>query len=115
MKFKDFFENKKYLKVTYDCRFDSDSLFQQFQVKLTNVIDLSIWYQGINLSKGIELPEPTQSWVPHIPSLNKILLNLVPKEKVLNLQRLIARFGDYTIWIKRPIPLILFQHACNEI
>jgi exonuclease 3'-5' domain-containing protein 1 len=35
-------ESPDVIKVTFDCRADSDALFHQFQVRLTGVLDLQV-------------------------------------------------------------------------
>ena len=40
---KDILESQNIYKYMYDCRFDSDSLYHEFNVKLTNVLDMQIF------------------------------------------------------------------------
>ena len=39
---KDILESKRIVKMTYDCRSDSDSLWHEYQVKLSNVLDMQL-------------------------------------------------------------------------
>jgi hypothetical protein len=50
-------EDPHLLKVTFDCRRDSEALFHQFQVTLRGVLELQVLDQAVRIQKG-EAPPP---------------------------------------------------------
>jgi len=51
-------ESETILKVVHDCRQDSDALYWQFNVKLSNVFDTQVAYTAWREQKGIEVTIP---------------------------------------------------------
>ena len=49
---KDLLENSNIIKYMFDCRKDSSSLYHEYSVKLTNVIDLQLYEFIVRLSTG---------------------------------------------------------------
>jgi hypothetical protein len=48
-------ESRDVLKVTLDCRTDSDALAHQFEVRLANVLDLQVLEQRHRTAKRVQL------------------------------------------------------------
>lgn len=46
---KDLLESKIIKKITFDCRIDSNALYHQFGISLTNCLDLQVFQLGISL------------------------------------------------------------------
>jgi hypothetical protein len=67
--FSDMLSNRDILKITFDCRADSDALFHQFGIKLTGVLDLQVYEQAVRLMNGAPLPSRSGSYLPFVKGM----------------------------------------------
>lgn len=62
-------ESSKVLKVTYDCRTDSDALYHQFGVTLSNVLDVQVLCQAVSSQLGRVYHGPGQE--PYVQGMKE--------------------------------------------
>ena len=54
--FRSLLEDPNVVKVTFDCRSDSDALFHQFGVTIQGVLDIQILDQAVRINSGEDVP-----------------------------------------------------------
>eukprot|EP01125_Pyxidicula_operculata_P001238 TRINITY_DN1115_c1_g2_i8.p1 TRINITY_DN1115_c1_g2~~TRINITY_DN1115_c1_g2_i8.p1 ORF type:complete len:384 (+),score=85.18 TRINITY_DN1115_c1_g2_i8:1393-2544(+) len=107
-KLKDILENTKILKIFHDCRWDSDVLWNKFNVKLTNVFDTQIGYAVFRRQQEHETPLPA--------SLNTVLKHFAKGD--YNLQKEEARKemeGKPDYWKIRPMTPTMLQYSREDV
>ena len=65
-------ESSMVTKLTFDCRTDSDALWHQFGVSLTNVLDLQVLEQGVRIHRGAPAPRRNGTFLPYVSGLSKV-------------------------------------------
>uniref|UniRef100_A0A7M5UW67 3'-5' exonuclease domain-containing protein n=1 Tax=Clytia hemisphaerica TaxID=252671 RepID=A0A7M5UW67_9CNID len=59
---KEILESTEVVKLMFDCRRDSDTLWQEFGVRLTNVLDMQLFEYMVREVAGYQLPTPAKPW-----------------------------------------------------
>ena len=59
---KEILESRDIIKITFDCRRDSDSLWEEYKVKLTNVLDMQLFEYMVRPIARTNLREPFKPW-----------------------------------------------------
>ena len=109
--FQQLLESRNFLKLTFDVRFDADALFHQYNITISNVLDLQIWHQAIRLQRGVELSEPHDNKIPFVPRFRKTLLEFLPEKNLPpNMKG-----ADDDIWNSSVVPESVIQFALNEV
>lgn len=81
------------LKITFDCRADSDALYHQFGVRLGAVLDLQVYEQAVRLTNGSSLPERTgvsRAFLPFVKGMS----HMAQKYLSYNVMRNLGGFSD---------------------
>ena len=108
-------ESSTALRVTFDCRTDSDALWHQFGVRLTNVLDLQVYDQGVRLHYGEPPPRRNGSWVPYVTGMAKVGPRYVDRADFRALDVSPAPHKlDANAWAKRPLSDRAWAYAAND-
>ena len=59
---KEILESDSITKIMFDCRGDSDSLWEEYKVKLTNVLDMQLFEFMVRPYAGTKLSGPSKPW-----------------------------------------------------
>ncbi len=106
-------------KLMFDCRQDSDCLWHQYQVKLTNVLDLQLMevicrgdastHQRLNLrpNKGVIRD------VPRVLSFKKCLENFVKDEGLIKAKEEVQHLDG--VWLSRPLHPSFLRYAAADV
>jgi len=97
-------QSEEILKVTFDCRSDSDALFHQFGVELTNVLDLQVYDQAIRIFKGEPYPKRRGTFLPYVSGMTKVGGNHLTRQDFSELHSGTPPHKyDSQVWAKRPL------------
>ncbi|KAH9260398.1 hypothetical protein BASA81_001568 [Batrachochytrium salamandrivorans] len=82
-------EDANTTKVTFDSRLASDVLFHRLGITLNNVLDVQVYLQAAEYGQNptFELAEPTQSWFPFLPTLEKAKTRYLSQSELEHLKR----------------------------
>ena len=122
-------ENKDICKVMFDCRGDSDSLWEEYRVKLTNVLDMQLFEYMVRPYAGTPLPDGRKPWHwrnPCIRGLDKTVSTYVQQSHLLNgtgirdFESAKKNGGDTmrscrTVWRYRPLHEGLKRYAALDV
>ena len=67
-------ESKEIRKVMFDCRGDSDSLWEEYKVKLTNVLDMQLLEYMVRPIAGTSLRGASRPW--HVSRVSEVWIKL---------------------------------------
>ncbi|XP_057298108.1 uncharacterized protein LOC130629031 [Hydractinia symbiolongicarpus] len=82
---KDILESPNIVKYVFDCRKDSTSLWLEYQVKLTNVLDMQLLEYLCRRKAGTSFPSPRRPWhhrLPVVRGMNDTVSKYVCLEKL---------------------------------
>lgn len=109
---KSIFEDPRLSKVMHDCRFPSDMLHHQFNVKLVNIFDTQV--AEVFVYKLYH----NGSWPKWVTGLSCSLFDHLglPEDMVNNLKiRENLKKEDQEVWMQRPLPKNLLKIAIKEV
>ncbi|VDI08224.1 exonuclease 3'-5' domain-containing protein 1 [Mytilus galloprovincialis] len=109
---KSIFEDPRLSKVMHDCRFPSDMLHHQFDVKLVNIFDTQV--AEVFVYKLYH----NGSWPKWVTGLSCSLFDHLglPEDMVNNLKiRENLKKEDQEVWMQRPLPKNLLKIAIKEV
>jgi exonuclease 3'-5' domain-containing protein 1 len=104
-------QDNSIVKVMHDCRVDSDALFHQFNVRLSNVYDLQTvhtLHQRVNLAKHHRNRASLVDLVTEYAPQEKP--SLVYKAEIKPLYK-----QNPKLWEERPLPQSLINYACADV
>ena len=114
-------ESEHLLKVTFDCRADSDALWHQYGVRLTNVLDVQVYEQAVRLSDGDSFPKRKnhrRSMLPYVKGMSHISERYLPHDTMQHLGGT-ADNGphktDRLVWKNRPLSDNNIAYAANDV
>ncbi|KAK3577118.1 hypothetical protein CHS0354_037153 [Potamilus streckersoni] len=108
---KDILENGNILKVLHNCRFPSDLLFHQYDIKLVNIFDTQATDVFVYRTRK-------SSWPRHVQGLPACLmhhLNLQCQDVHFMTVRENSRKDDEEVWSRRPAPQQLLEAAAKNV
>ena len=112
-------EDPDITKVTFDCRRDSDTLYHQFGVTLTGVIELQILDQAVRIQGGELPPEKsdyfTTSRVPYLSSMGKVMTRYALSSEMINIKTSSPHKSHAKIWMERPLLQAAINYAANDV
>lgn len=114
---KDMIENPMIKKITFDCRADSDALWHQFRVKLTNVLDLQVYDQAVRIHEGESAPARRGTFLPYIPPMRSVAPKHVASRTMRELRggREPPHKSDEGVWGIRPLPVVAWIYAAADV
>ena len=80
-------ESKEISKIMFDCRSDSDSLWEEYKVKLANVLDMQLFEYMVRPIAGTNLRGASRPWhyrKPCIRGLDKTVSTYVQHSQLVN-------------------------------
>ena len=105
-------------KITFDCRADSDALWHQFRVRLTNVLDVQVFEQAVRIANGEALPKRTSRYgrpfLPFVKGMAYMSEKYLPRDKMRHLGGTMdngeyffmpPRAGPFPCRVRSPIPV----------
>ena len=122
-------ESKEIYKVMFDCRGDSDSLWDEYKVKLTNVLDMQLFEYMVRPIAGTHLRGPSKPWhfrKPCIRGLDTTVSTYVKWSDLLNgtgirdFESAKKNGGELmrscrTVWRYRPLHEGLSRYAALDV
>ena len=122
-------ESKEIRKVMFDCRCDSDSLWEEYKVKLTNVLDMQLFEYMVRPIAGTSLRGANRPWhvrKPCIRGLDKSVSTYVRRSDLLNdigirdFESMKKSGGElmrscHTVWRYRPLHQGLERYAALDV
>ena len=125
---KDILESPNIYKYMYDCRWDSDSLYHEFNVKLTNVLDMQLFEFIVRPTAGKQIRGPTKPEhykAPRVRGLSGVVENYVQPIQInkIGLKDLSqfkkagsdVMFLEPTVWRYRPLSKGLERYAALDV
>ena len=125
---KDILESPNIYKYMYDCRWDSDSLYHEFNVKLTNVLDMQLFEFIVRPTAGKQLrvsTKPEHYKAPRVRGLSGVVENYVQPIQInkIGLKDLSqfkkagsdVMFLEPTVWRYRPLSKGLERYAALDV
>lgn len=125
---KEILESTEITKVMYDCRGDSDSLWEEYKVKLTNVLDMQLFEYMVRPIAGTNLRGPSKPWhyrKPMVRGLDNTVKTYVPydllqRTGIRNFESIKRCGGEImklcrTVWRYRPICDALKRYAALDV
>ena len=125
---KDILESPNIHKYMYDCRWDSDSLYHEFNVKLTNVLDMQLFEFIVRPVTGKQIRGPTKPEhykAPLVRGLSGVIENYVKPSQIkeIGLKDLnqFKKAGsdvmllEPTVWRYRPLSKGLERYAALDV
>lgn len=109
-------ESASLQKVMFDCRSDSDALWHQFRIKLTNVLDLQVYDQAVRIHRGGHPPARRGSHLPFVPPMRRVGAAFVERSdyELLREGADAPHKEDERVWGKRPLPEVAWQYAAAD-
>lgn len=108
-------EARDVVKVTFDCRSDSDALWHQFDVRLENVLDLQVYDQGVRAHRGERPAQRDGSRVPFVSGMAKVAPRYVAPSVLRELDAPAPHKTDPRAWMRRPLPDSACAYAANDV
>ncbi|XP_066934835.1 piRNA biogenesis protein EXD1-like [Clytia hemisphaerica] len=125
---KEILESTEVVKLMFDCRNDSVSLWHEYGVKLTNVLDMQLLEYMVRDLAGHKFPNPGRSthWhKPRVRGLDSTTEKYVRCEDKLNIgisdvkavKNSVAELmsADRTVWRYRPLTKGLARYAALDV
>ncbi|XP_071807509.1 uncharacterized protein [Asterias amurensis] len=116
---RDFLQDPDRQKLMFDCRQDSDCLWHQYNVKLTNVLDLQLMeviHRG-DASTHQQLPLSTNTQVldvPRVLGFQKCLEDYVKDEDLIEAKKGLESHSD-GVWLHRPLDKSFLRYAAADV
>lgn len=113
-------EDKSIVKITFDCRSDSDALYHQFGVSLSGSFDLQLYDQAIRIHKGGELPPQRNPYlkygIPFVSGMRRVLEKYsCQNNDILKDKSLAPHKMNMSIWRHRPLSEICVDYAARDV
>lgn len=121
-------ESTEITKVMYDCRGDSDSLWEEYKVKLSNVLDMQLFEFMVRPIAGTNLRGPSKPWhyrKPMIRGLDNtvktyVVYGQLQQKGIRNFESIKRCGGEImktcrTVWRYRPICDALKRYAALDV
>lgn len=115
-------ESCQVLKITFDCRADSDALAHQFGVRLTNVLDMQVYEQAVRVASGEPLPCKRffrgVKCYPYVKGMASMTRQYIPSTTMNQLGGTTdngPHKTDHLVWQKRPITEAVISYAANDV
>ena len=110
-------EDPSIVKVTFDCRADSDALYHQFGITLSGTFDLQVFDQAVRIHQG-ELPPNHNKYLKtgkrYLHGMEKVLerysMNTALKTKRTPPHKFIIN-----VWKERPLSSAALEYAANDV
>lgn len=98
-------------KIMFDCRSDADALLHQYQVKLSNVLDLQVFDQATRQ------PRERKGPLAYVPGMGLVAQDHVSAETVQELRggMVPPHKEDMMIWGRRPLPEQAWQYSAADV
>ena len=122
---KDLLESKRTVKITYDCRNDSDSLLHEYQVKLSNVLDMQLFEYICRKKAGkpeVNRYHPNKEVIRGMNSAcqNYLEPNALSRKGILSINDVKNAGGSVmrscqTVWRYRPLSEALKKYSAMDI
>jgi len=109
-------ESDSKLKVTFDCRTDSDALWHQCGVLLTNVLDCQVFDQGCRLARGDAPPRRVGNRAPFVTGMARVAPRYLsrPAVEALRVHHAAPHKDDPDVWRKRPLTDEAIAYAAGD-
>lgn len=107
---KELMENDQITKVMHDCRHDSDALYNQFGVKLENVLDTQVLFSVLRKVRGMEVGLPVS-----LKTLLKKFAGLTEEDLQVKSAVKESMRGEDDFWLKRPLSQQAKQYSRLDV
>jgi exonuclease 3'-5' domain-containing protein 1 len=111
---KDLLESRIIKKITFDCRNDSNALYHQYGISLTNCLDLQVFQLGIKIENRsystFSADDPT-----YLRGLRYVAGEYLTIDEINFFSGIIPHKEDPEIWGTRPLLNIQWQYAANVV
>jgi hypothetical protein len=110
---KSLLESETIKKISFDCRTDSDALFHQFNVTLTNCLDLQVFQLGIKIQNGkYVVGEDNGPQHEYVKGMHFISGGYLTRGEIADRN---AAPPCHDEWGNRPLLDVHWQYAANDV